>query len=128
MEPVREVTVNELQYQGRKASRAKSEQRRRLILEATMRIIVRDGVRGVRHRAIASEAGVPLAATTYYFKDIRELIADAFTLYTEWALAYVSRFTEEFESILPQLHQMDLSVAGEQERAVQFLADELSRY
>ena len=127
MEPVREVTVNELQYQGRKASRAKSEQRRRLILEATMRIIVRDGVRGVRHRAIASEAGVPLAATTYYFKDIRELIADAFTLYTEWALAYVSRFTEEFESILPQLHQMDLSVAGEQERAVQFLADELSR-
>ncbi len=128
MEPVREVTVNELQYQGRKASRAKSEQRRRLILEATMRIIVRDGVRGVRHRAIASEAGVPLAATTYYFKDIRELIADAFTLYTEWALAYVSRFTEEFESILPQLHQMNLSVAGEQERAVQFLADELSRY
>ena len=128
MESAREVTVSELQYQGRKASRAKSEQRRRLILEATMRIIVRDGVRGVRHRAIASEADVPLAATTYYFKDIRELIADAFTLYTEWALGYVNRFTEEFEAVLPQLYQMDLTDVGEQERAVQFLANELSRY
>ena len=128
MESARDVTVNELQYQGRKASRAKSEQRRRLILEATMRIIVRDGVRGVRHRAVATEASVPLAATTYYFKDIRELIADAFTLYTEWALAYVSRFTQEFESVLPKLHKMDLANSNDQESAVQLLADELSRY
>ena len=48
-----------------------------------MRIVVRDGVRGVRHRAVAKEAEVPLSATTYYFKDISDLITDTFTLFVE---------------------------------------------
>lgn len=82
-----------VKYQGRKASRTGSEQRRRLILEAALRIVVREGVRGIRHRAIAKEAEVPLAATTYYFKDIEELINDTFTLYAEQALAVVNQFS-----------------------------------
>lgn len=76
-------------YHGRRAARSGSEQRRRAILEAALRIIIRDGVRAVRHRAVAAEAGVPLSATTYYFKDIHDLIADAFTLFVEDALAKV---------------------------------------
>lgn len=76
------VTDN-IQYQGRKASRAGSEKRRQAILEAALRIIVRDGVRAVRHRAVAAEAQVPLSATTYYFKDINDLISDSFTLFVE---------------------------------------------
>ncbi len=72
-----------LKYQGRKTSRAGSEQRRKIILEAALRIIVREGVRGVRHRAVAKEADVPLSATTYYFKDISDLITDTFTLFVE---------------------------------------------
>ncbi|AJD48916.1 TetR family transcriptional regulator [Isoalcanivorax pacificus W11-5] len=75
-----------IQYQGRKARRAGSEQRRRAILEAALRIIIRDGVRSVRHRAVAKEADVPLSATTYYFKDITDLIADTFTLFAEQAM------------------------------------------
>lgn len=78
-----------IQYQGRKARRAGSEQRRRAILEAALRIIIRDGVRSVRHRAVAKEAGVPLSATTYYFKDITDLIADTFTLFAEQAMTDV---------------------------------------
>lgn len=77
------------QWQGRRAARSGSEQRRRAILEATLRIIVSDGIRAVRHRAVAKEAKVPLSATTYYFKDIHDLIADAFTLFVEQALAKV---------------------------------------
>lgn len=50
-------------------------------------------MRGVRHRAIAREAGVPLAATTYYFKDLSDLIADAFNLYAEETL----RQTQDLE-------------------------------
>jgi DNA-binding transcriptional regulator YbjK len=46
-------------------------------------------VRAVRHRAVAKEAGVPLSATTYYFKDIQDLIADTFTLFVENAMAQV---------------------------------------
>lgn len=80
-----------IQYQGRKARRAGSEQRRQAILEAAINIIVRDGIRAVRHRAVAREANVPLSATTYYFKDISALIADAFTLFAERALEQVVR-------------------------------------
>ncbi|MCL6270174.1 TetR family transcriptional regulator [Sansalvadorimonas sp. 2012CJ34-2] len=75
--------VPSLKYQGRKTSRAGSEQRRKAILEAALRIVVREGVRGVRHRAVAKEANVPLSATTYYFKDISDLITDTFTLFVE---------------------------------------------
>ncbi|MFT6189847.1 MAG: DNA-binding transcriptional regulator YbjK [Oleispira sp.] len=83
-----------VKYQGRKTSRAGSEQRRRLILEAALRIVIREGVRGIRHRAVAKEADVPLAATTYYFKDIQELINDTFTLYAEQALEVVTQFSK----------------------------------
>lgn len=70
-------------YQGRKTSRQSSEQRRLTILHAALKVLVKEGVRGVRHRAVAQEAGVPLSATTYYFKDIHDLLADAFTLFTQ---------------------------------------------
>ena len=53
------AVAESVQYQGRKTARQGSEQRRQLILDAAMRIVVRDGVRGVRHRAVAAEAGVP---------------------------------------------------------------------
>ena len=75
-----------ISYRGRKAARARSEQRRRTILEAALRIVVSEGVRGVRHRAVAKEADVPLSATTYYFNDISDLIADTFTLFAETAM------------------------------------------
>lgn len=75
-----------IQYQGRQARRTGSESRRKAILEAALAIIVRDGIRNVRHRAVAKEADVPLSATTYYFKDISDLISDAFTLFAQNAM------------------------------------------
>lgn len=77
------MAAQPIRYQGRKATRSSSRQRRDDILEAALRIIVRHGIRGVRHRAVAREAGVPLAATTYYFKDLDGLINDAFSLFAE---------------------------------------------
>ncbi len=72
-----------LQYRGRPALRSDSRARRQAILEAALRVIERDGVRGVKHRAVAAEAEVPLAATTYYFDDIQALLHDAFVHYVE---------------------------------------------
>lgn len=91
-----------LRYQGRKTSRVNSEQRRRVILEAALRIVVRDGVRGVRHRAVAKEADVPLSATTYYFKDISDLITDTFTLFVEMGAEKFKAFWEESDSKLQE--------------------------
>ncbi len=70
-------------YLGRQARRGSSEQRRLSILHATLRIVAKEGVRAVRHRAVAKEANVPLSATTYYFKDIHDLLTDAFVLYAQ---------------------------------------------
>lgn len=100
-----------VKYQGRKTSRAGSEQRRKLILEAALRIVVREGVRGIRHRAVAKEADVPLAATTYYFKDIQELINDTFTLYAEQALEVVNQFSMKLYEPMAQAGGKSLAEA-----------------
>ena len=81
--------VADIQYQGRQARRSGSEQRRQIILDAALHIIVKEGIRAVRHRAVAREADVPLSATTYYFKDIPDLIVDTFTYFAERAMADV---------------------------------------
>ena len=97
------AVAESVQYQGRKASRQGSEQRRQAILDAALRIIVRDGVRAVRHRAVAAEAEVPLSATTYYFKDINDLITDTFALFVERSAEAMSAFWAGADEQLQQL-------------------------
>ena len=121
--------AEELQYQGRKASRAKSEYRRLEILEATLRIVRTEGVRGIRHRAVAKEAGVPLAATTYYFRDIDELIVDAFTLYTEQALAVLNEFTGHFyQPLTDVLQQQDIRTQAGQQYVINYMTEQVYGY
>ncbi len=79
----------QLSYKGKIAKRRDGRQRRTEILEATLKIITEDGIRSVRHRNVASMAGVPLSATTYYFDDIDSLIHDAFVYYIEKSIARV---------------------------------------
>ena len=50
--------------------------RRREILEATLRVIGEGGVNSVTHRAVAREARVALASTTYYFDSKDALVED----------------------------------------------------
>jgi DNA-binding transcriptional regulator YbjK len=111
-----------VEYQGRKASRQGSEQRRQDILDAAMRIVVRDGVRGVRHRAVAAEANVPLSATTYYFKDINDLLTDAFSQYVERSAAYMARLWENTEAVLRDMVAQNDGTAAARSR----LADEIA--
>ena len=56
--------------------RVKGERRRRALLEAALTLIGRGGPAALTHRALASEAGVPLAATTYYFTSKDELLRE----------------------------------------------------
>ncbi len=51
--------------------------RREQILDATLRVIGRDGRESVTHRAVAEEAGVPLGSTTYYFDSRDDILAQA---------------------------------------------------
>jgi DNA-binding transcriptional regulator YbjK len=62
------------------APRSRAEQRaerRQAIVDAALRIIASEGLPGVTHRTVAREAGVPLAATTYYFASKNEILSEA---------------------------------------------------
>ncbi|MFD9939674.1 TetR/AcrR family transcriptional regulator [Nonomuraea sp. NPDC059023] len=68
--------MNEPLTDGR---RIKGEQRKRELIEATIRVVARDGVAGVSHRTVAKEAGQPATAAAYYFKAIDDLLTAALT-------------------------------------------------
>ncbi|ONI82274.1 TetR family transcriptional regulator [Saccharothrix sp. ALI-22-I] len=59
--------------------RARGDQRRRAILEATLRVVERDGVAGVSHRSVAREADVPTTSTTYYYATLDDLLIATLT-------------------------------------------------
>ena len=55
----------------------KGEARRTALIEAVLRIMEHEGPSAVTHRSVAKEAGVPLAAATYYFDSIDDLLVTA---------------------------------------------------
>jgi TetR/AcrR family transcriptional regulator, regulator of biofilm formation and stress response len=67
--------------------------RRREILEATLRVIGESGVNSVTHRAVAQEASVALASTTYYFDSKDVLVEEALELMIARSIEDVRRFT-----------------------------------
>jgi DNA-binding transcriptional regulator YbjK len=67
--------------------------RRGEILEATLRVIGEGGVKSVTHRAVAQEAKVALASTTYYFDSKDALIEEALELAIARSIEAVRRFT-----------------------------------
>ncbi|MCG3170276.1 MAG: hypothetical protein CALGDGBN_01815 [Pseudomonadales bacterium] len=66
-----------------RGARAGAPRRRAAIIDATLRVLARDGLRAVTHRAVAAEAAVPLASTTYHFRDLEDLIVESFLHWSE---------------------------------------------
>jgi DNA-binding transcriptional regulator YbjK len=56
---------------------AKGELRRQLLVEASAAVLQEKGPSGVTHRAVASQGGLPLASTTYYFGSRDDLLLAA---------------------------------------------------
>jgi DNA-binding transcriptional regulator YbjK len=57
--------------------RVKGERRRRLLLDATLRLVGRAGVVAVTQRAVAAEAAVAPSAVLYYFPTVDDLLVAA---------------------------------------------------
>ncbi|ASU80592.1 TetR family transcriptional regulator [Actinopolyspora erythraea] len=74
--------------------RAKGERRRREIIDATLRVIERDGTPRVSHRNIAREAGVPPASVVYYFESIDGVLIAALLESCETMIAELRALTE----------------------------------
>jgi TetR/AcrR family transcriptional regulator, regulator of biofilm formation and stress response len=67
--------------------------RRTAILRATLRILGREGSAAITHRAVAEEARVPIAATTYYFSSKEDLLREALHLHAEQEAERVAEAT-----------------------------------
>ncbi len=65
----------------------KGAARRQALLDAVVRVLERGGPSAVTHRAVATEAGVPLAAATYYFSSLDDLFVSALRDATEKQVA-----------------------------------------
>jgi TetR/AcrR family transcriptional regulator, regulator of biofilm formation and stress response len=76
---------------------ARGERRHQAILEACLRLISKGGVGSVSHRAVAEEADVPLASTTYYFSSLDELLEDALRLFVEEEAQRLTALVERLE-------------------------------
>lgn len=74
--------------------RTKGEKTRERILIAAIEVLALNGIKGTTHRAIASHAELQLSLTTYYFKDIQELIHQAFKLNSDRILASANKDLE----------------------------------
>jgi TetR/AcrR family transcriptional regulator, regulator of biofilm formation and stress response len=82
----------------------RGEARRVAILRAALAVIGERGLDAVTHRAVAERAGVPLAATTYWFESKEELLGDALLLAAR-------EETERLERLVLELAPQELDVA-----------------
>jgi AcrR family transcriptional regulator len=80
--------------------RLRGEASRRGIVQAAIRVLSRQGLPAVTHRAVAAEAGVSVALTTYHFGTLDDLLAAGLA---EQARAGAARLA----------HVTDLARAGE---------------
>jgi TetR/AcrR family transcriptional regulator, regulator of biofilm formation and stress response len=67
----------------------RGEARRLTVLEAVLRVVAREGVGGLTHRAVAAEAGTSLRATTYYFASKEDLLEQAVAYYLDERIEHV---------------------------------------
>jgi TetR/AcrR family transcriptional regulator, regulator of biofilm formation and stress response len=76
--------------------------RRDQIVEATLRVIGARGADAVTHRAVAAEAGVSLALTTYHFASKQELVIEALERVIERSIETVRQHAEVTGPITPE--------------------------
>ena len=84
--PIAQITTVQSKATTRKAvqRRSKGELTREKILLSAINVLAFNGIKGATHRAIANHAEIQLSLTTYYFKDISDLVQNAFQLNSEY--------------------------------------------
>src|SRR4051794_5676944 len=90
--------------ESRTVRRPRGAARRDKLAAAALELVERDGLEAVTHRRVADLAGVPLAATTYYFASKNELLQAAMVLHKE-------READELRAIADPVVTAELSIA-----------------
>lgn len=105
------AAANKKETRGNRESQR--EQTRARILQSVLDIVVEEGMRSVRHRAVAKRAEVSLGSTTYHFSSIEDLIVSAFHHWREQKVLVVNPYYRGIKNILKPFEN---SVVPEAER------------
>ena len=103
--------------------RSKGELTREKILIAAIEVLALNGIKGTTHRAIASHAQLQLSLTTYYFKDIQELIHQAFKLNSDRILSRADTILEAAFTTITNIEKKELRKTVVKEVLCQKLAE-----
>ncbi|GAA4574149.1 TetR/AcrR family transcriptional regulator [Planotetraspora kaengkrachanensis] len=87
----------------RRRRQERALRRRDALLSAAADLLGEGGFAAATHRAVARRAGIPLAATTYYFAGRDELLAQAFALLVERELADMRRSLADLRDQSPEV-------------------------
>ncbi|HTJ38179.1 MAG TPA: TetR family transcriptional regulator [Dactylosporangium sp.] len=79
------------------SARRDPEGRKRALAQAVVEVVAEVGVGRTTHRMVASRAGVPLGATTYYFPTLGDLIAAGLALVSESVACELEQWREALE-------------------------------
>ena len=79
--------------------RRKGEERRRLLQEATMRVIGRGGVAAVTQRAVAAEAGMTPSLVSYHFPTVDALLSATLAAVNDSYVAALERCAQEDDPV-----------------------------
>ena len=94
---------------GRAAKQERSERTRAAIVAAVISLLAEEGVAGLTHRLVAQRSGASLAATTYYFASMQDMIAEASN---ELLLTSLADMTALWQDLLMRKHDVDLTGNG----------------
>jgi DNA-binding transcriptional regulator YbjK len=92
--------------------RATPETIRAAIIEATIRLIGRDGVDGVTHRAVAHHARVSLSSTTYHYASKDEIVSEALQRVAALEIERVARDVERLAEGHPDVASIARALAA----------------
>lgn len=84
---------------SRDGRNARGDRARHALLEATLRIIERDGIAGVSHRNVTREAGLPATSAAYHFDTITALLEQALLYADGQATSALKRCEQDSDSI-----------------------------
>ena len=85
---------------------------RAAIIEATIRLIGREGVDGVTHRAVAREAQVSLSSTTYHFASRDEIVSEALRHVADLEIERIARDAEALAEGHPDVPSIARALAA----------------
>jgi DNA-binding transcriptional regulator YbjK len=107
--------------------RSKGEKTRLLILQSAIEVLAKNGIKGTTHRAIAKHADIQLSLTTYYFKDIQELVHQAFILCSSQITAKTSLAWQPAIVLFGSVNKTNLRKVSDKENFRDKLSDMITQ-